>query len=143
MLAGFVSQEAVLVEVHHQELVELHVLMPLQGRAVAGPAEPLQVDAEALGQLRAEGNGRSDSAGAQSPCLLQAEHSAGAPTFPSFSCLTKVVLWYSTFSPFSVPFASICNKATACLREPAMTEPAAPASSSSAEVCSHRLLSRR
>lgn len=55
MLAGFMSQEAVLVEVHHQELVKLHVLMPLQGRALAGPAEPLQVDAEALWQLQAEG----------------------------------------------------------------------------------------
>jgi hypothetical protein len=52
MLAGLVSQEAVLVEVHHQELVKLHVLVPLQGRAVAGPAEPLQVDAEALWQLQ-------------------------------------------------------------------------------------------
>lgn len=55
MLAGFVSQEAVLVEVHHEELVKLHVLVALQGRAVAGPAEPLQVDAQALRQLRAEG----------------------------------------------------------------------------------------
>lgn len=57
MLAGFVSQEAVLVEVHHEELVKLHVLVPLQGRAVAGPAKPLQMDAEALWQLRAEGKG--------------------------------------------------------------------------------------
>lgn len=61
MLAGFVSQEAVLVQVHHEELVELHVLMALQGRAVAGPAEPLQVDAEALWQLRAEGKGKTQA----------------------------------------------------------------------------------
>lgn len=54
MLTGFVSQEAVLVEVHHEELVKLHVLVPLQGRAVAGPAEPLEMDTEALGQLWAE-----------------------------------------------------------------------------------------
>lgn len=46
------SEEVVLVDVHHQELVELHVLVPLQGRAVAGPAQPLQVDAQALGELR-------------------------------------------------------------------------------------------
>lgn len=55
MLTRFVSQKAVLIDVHHQELVKLHVLMPLQGRAMAGPAEPLQVDAETLGQLWAEG----------------------------------------------------------------------------------------
>lgn len=28
-------------------------------------------------------------------------------SFPSFNCLTKVVLWCSTFSPFNVPLASI------------------------------------
>lgn len=54
MLTGLVSQEAVLIEVHHQELVKLHVLMPLQGRAMAGPAEPLEMDTEALRQLWVE-----------------------------------------------------------------------------------------
>ena len=52
------SKEVVLVDVHHQEFIELHVLMPLQGRAVAGPAQPLEVDAQALGELRA-GRGRN------------------------------------------------------------------------------------
>lgn len=55
------SEEVVLVDVHHQELVELHVLVPLQGRAVAGPAQPLQVDAQALGELRV-GGGETGSA---------------------------------------------------------------------------------
>lgn len=77
MLAGFMSQEAVLVEVHHQELVKLHVLMPLQGRALAGPAEPLQVDAEALWQLQAEGRevlrwGRADRV--HSPSMVDYKH---------------------------------------------------------------------
>lgn len=125
MLAGFVSQEAVLVQVHHQELVKLHVLMALQGRAVAGPAEPLQVDAEALWQLRAEGKGKAQAVQRPTARLLPSRPQVQEPTFPSFNCLTKVVLWCSTFSPFSVPFASICNKATACLQEPAGTEPAA------------------
>lgn len=53
MLPGSVPQEVVLVDVHHQELIELHVLMALQGRAVAGPAQPLQVDAQTLRELRA------------------------------------------------------------------------------------------
>lgn len=53
MLAGFVAEEVILVDVHHQELVELHVLVALQGRAVAGPAQPLEVDAETLRELRA------------------------------------------------------------------------------------------
>lgn len=119
MLVGFVSQEAVLVEVHHQELVKLHVLMPLQGRALAGPAEPLQVDAEALWQLQAEGRevlrrGRADKV--HSPIWWATR--TGGPTFPSFNCLTKVVLWCSTFPPFRVPFASICNRGTSCLQEP-------------------------
>ena len=57
-MTGLVSQEVVLVDVHHQELAELHVLMPLQGCAVAGPAQPLEVDAQALRELRRR-DGRS------------------------------------------------------------------------------------
>lgn len=131
MPAGFVSQEAVLVEVHHQELIKLHMLMALQGRAVAGPAEPLQVDAQALWQLRAEGKGSAQMVQGQTESLPSPRQttSAGGPTFPSFNCLTKVVLWCSTFSPFSVPFASICNKATACLSAGAREQRASRAGS--------------
>lgn len=45
-------KEVILVDVHHQELIELHVLMPLQGGAMAGPAQPLQVYAQALRELQ-------------------------------------------------------------------------------------------
>lgn len=46
--------EAMLVDVHDEELTELHVLVPLERHAVAGPAQPLQVDAETLRQLRSK-----------------------------------------------------------------------------------------
>ena len=197
-MTGLVSQEVVLVDVHHQELAELHVLVPLQGRAMAGPAQPLEMDAQALRQLRrrnrkgggqerdrgapdqsqtqgsgsraasggppeqsqTRGSGSRDGPGGPAeqsldPGVLGAEPDLGGPraqpdlgvlgaepdlggslsrarpggpgsragsgglqgqswpgvrhrlTFPSFNCLTNVVLWCSTFSPFSVPFASI------------------------------------
>lgn len=54
------SEEVVLVDVHHQELVKLHVLVPLQGGAVAGPAQPLEVDAQALRELRGEKPGGAE-----------------------------------------------------------------------------------
>ena len=104
------SKEVVLVDVHHQEFIELHVLMPLQGRAVAGPAQPLEVDAQALGELRA-GRGRNRKccvlgAAPESPLKQPVSCVWCGLTFPSFNCLTKVVLWCSTFSPFNVPLAS-------------------------------------
>lgn len=50
--------EVLLVQIHDEELAELHVLIPLQGQAMAGPTQPLQVDAETLRELeRQEGNG--------------------------------------------------------------------------------------
>lgn len=52
MLTRFMSKEVVLVDVHHQEFIKLHVLVPLQGRAVAGPTQPLEVDTQALRELR-------------------------------------------------------------------------------------------
>lgn len=53
----------ILVDVHHQKLIELHVLMPLQGRAVAGPAQPLEVDAQTLRELWGRGEGRETGSG--------------------------------------------------------------------------------
>lgn len=48
--------KVLLVQIHDEELAELHVLIPLQGQAVAGPTQPLQVDAETLRELeRQEG----------------------------------------------------------------------------------------
>jgi hypothetical protein len=76
VLIGFVSQEAVLIDVHHQELIKLHVLVPLQGRAVAGPTQSLQVDAQALRELWAgeeQKELRSPRSGTQGP-------SKGKPT---------------------------------------------------------------
>lgn len=111
MLAGFVAEEVILVDVHHQELVELHVLVALQGRAVAGPTQPLEVDAETLRELRAGqtralrvGGGTREHSG---PEAKPTRRGGGVLTLPSFSCLTNVVLWCSTFSPFDVPLASI------------------------------------
>ena len=108
-VTGLVSEEAILVDVHHQELVELHVLVPLQGCAVAGPAQPLEVDAQTLGELRVGETERAagrerDPGGPREQSRPGMRHGL---TFPSFNCLTNVVLWCSTFSPFSVPLASI------------------------------------
>lgn len=106
------SKEVVLVDVHHQELVELHMLVPLQGRAVAGPAQPLQVDAQTLRELQV-GESGSAECWERAPKRPRKQGQQGVwcgLTFPSFNCLTKVVLWCSTFSPFSVPLASIWNK---------------------------------
>lgn len=46
--------EVLLVPIHDEELAELHVLVPLQGQAVAGPTQPLQVDAETLRELESQ-----------------------------------------------------------------------------------------
>lgn len=52
LLAGFGTRNSIFVDVHDQELVELNVLVSLEGSALVGPAQPLQVDAQTLGQLQ-------------------------------------------------------------------------------------------
>lgn len=99
------SKEVVLVDVHHQELVELHMLMSFQGRAVAGPAQPLQVDAQALRELQGqkpEGlsvgsgpargleSGPDKVCGVGSPSLVltaSRKWSSGVPPFPHSTSL--------------------------------------------------------
>lgn len=51
VLTRFMSKEMILIDIHHQEFIKLHMLVPLQGCAVAGPTEPLEVDAQALREL--------------------------------------------------------------------------------------------
>lgn len=103
------TQEAVLVDVHYQELVELHMLVALEWGALAGPAQPLKVDTQTLRQLWGDkGRWRHGSGGdcGRARGLLGPERRAQL-TLPSLSCLMKVVLRCSTISPFSVPVASI------------------------------------
>lgn len=50
-MTRFMSKEMILIDIHHQEFIKLHMLVPLQGCAVAGPTEPLEVDAQALREL--------------------------------------------------------------------------------------------
>lgn len=58
LLAGFGTRNSIFVDVHDQEFVELDVLVSLQGSALVGPAQPLQVDAQTLGQLQGHGQER-------------------------------------------------------------------------------------
>lgn len=78
------SQETVLVDVHHQELIKLHVLVPLQRGAVTGPAQPLQVDAQTLRELRGERDrrGRRGSAGPGIPPPGQSQAGRGGAHLP-------------------------------------------------------------
>lgn len=67
--------EVLLVQVHDEELAELHVLVPLQGQALAGPTQPLQVDAETLRELGGkEGNGAVGGRTRHSHVPMQLKH---------------------------------------------------------------------
>lgn len=58
LLAGFGTRNPIFVDVHDQEFVELDVFVSLQGSALVWPAQPLQVDAQTLGQLQECGQER-------------------------------------------------------------------------------------
>ena len=91
-MTGLVSQEVVLVDVHHQELAELHVLVPLQGRAMAGPAQPLEMDAQALRQLRRrnrKGGGQERDRGAPDQSQTQGSGSRAASGGPPEQSQTR------------------------------------------------------
>lgn len=51
-LAGLVNRKVVFVDVHDEELIELHVFMTLQRSALVWPAQSLQMDAQTLRELQ-------------------------------------------------------------------------------------------